>query len=60
MIKVMRKEGRKKPKFAFSIGAASPLEAFLISPLFRDMEITHHSDRVEARDGNVLYFAMGA
>lgn len=57
MIRVMKKDGRKKAKFYFSSGANSPIEAILTAPNFAGMDIFHYEDRVEVIDGNVRYIA---
>lgn len=61
MYKIMIKEGRKKPKVLLSVGANSAIDAVLKLPIFRGMDITHHSkDLVEVRDGKTLYFTEKA
>ena len=50
MIRVMKKDGRKKAKFYFSSGANSPIEAILTAPNFAGMDIFHYEDRVEVID----------
>lgn len=56
MVKVTYKEGRqRKFRFAFVVGADSPIEVALTNPMFDDAELFHDTDYVLAKMQNITY-----